>query len=325
MAGSGQQRARKAGGERVDLVALRAALPDGLRDALDAYERHLRLEANRSQHTVRAYLGDAVGLLNHLHRLGGRTVGDLELGTLRGWLGIQRNQGVARTTLARRAASLRTFTAWAHRAGLAPSDPGALLANPRAHRTLPPVLDTTEAARAMTPARDPQTALGRRDRMIMELLYATGIRVSELVGLDVDDVDRSRRVVRVLGKGNKQRTIPVGRPAVRAVDAWLERGRPMWATADSGPALLLGARGRRLDPRTARRVVHERLAAVEGVPDMGPHGFRHTAATHLLEGGADLRSVQELLGHATLTTTQIYTHVSIERLRATYERAHPRA
>jgi integrase/recombinase XerC len=325
MAGSGQQRARKAGGERVDLVALRAALPEGLRDALDAYERHLRLEANRSQHTVRAYLGDAVGLVNHLHRLGGRTVGDLELGTLRGWLGIQRNQGVARTTLARRAASLRTFTAWAHRAGLAPSDPGALLANPRAHRTLPPVLDTTEAARAMTPARDPETALGRRDRMIMELLYATGIRVSELVGLDVDDVDRSRRVVRVLGKGNKQRTVPYGLAADRALDEWLRAGRSELAADSSGPALLLGARGRRIDPRTVRDVVHRAMAGVPGAPDIGPHGLRHSAATHLLEGGADLRAVQELLGHASLATTQLYTHVSVERLRRTYAQAHPRA
>ena len=317
-----QQGAR---GERVDLVALRAALPERLREALDGYERHLRLEANRSPHTVRAYLGDAVGLLDHLHRLGGRTVADLELATLRGWLGIQRNRGVARTTLARRAASLRTFTGWAHRAGLAPTDPGALLANPRAYRTLPPVLGTDEAARAMTPARDPDTALGRRDRLIMELLYATGIRVSELVGLDVDDIDRSRRVVRVLGKGNKQRTVPYGLAAERALDDWLRSGRGELVGGGSGAALLLGARGRRIDPRTVRDVVHRAMAGVPGAPDIGPHGLRHSAATHLLEGGADLRAVQELLGHASLATTQLYTHVSVERLRRTYAQAHPRA
>jgi integrase/recombinase XerC len=149
--------------------------------------------------------------------------------------------------------------------------------------------------------------------------------VSELCGLDVDDIDESRQTVRLLGKGNKERTVPLGRPAMGAVREWLKRGRSQWVTADSGPALLLGARGRRLDPRSARRVVHQRLREMPGLPDLGPHGLRHSAATHLLEGGADLRSVQELLGHATLATTQIYTHVSIERLRATYERAHPRA
>jgi integrase/recombinase XerC len=310
---------------RVDLVALRGALPERLGAALDAYDRHLRLEANRSPHTVRAYLGDAVGLLDHLHRLGGRSVGDLELSTLRGWLAIQRNRGLARTTLARRSASLRTFTAWAHRCGLTAADSGALLANPRAHRTLPPVLDRAEAARAMEPARDPGTALGRRDRLIMELLYATGIRVSELVGLDLDNVDRSRRVVRVLGKGNKQRTVPYGLAAERALEDWLRRGRHEVVVDGSDPALLLGARGRRIDPRTVRDVVHRAMAGVPGAPDIGPHGLRHSAATHLLEGGADLRAVQELLGHASLATTQLYTHVSVERLRRTYTQAHPRA
>jgi integrase/recombinase XerC len=164
-----------------------------------------------------------------------------------------------------------------------------------------------------------------RDRVVLELLYATGVRVSELCGLDLLDVDAGRRVLRVLGKGSKERAVPYGVPAQRALDAWLTRGRPVWAGPRSGTALLLGARGGRLDPRTARAVVHRRLADVPGAPDLGPHGLRHTAATHLLEGGADLRSVQELLGHATLATTQIYTHVSIERLRKSYERAHPRA
>ncbi|MBV9369204.1 MAG: tyrosine-type recombinase/integrase, partial [Frankiales bacterium] len=164
-----------------------------------------------------------------------------------------------------------------------------------------------------------------RDQAVLELLYAGALRVSELCGLDIDDLDLSRRTVRVLGKGRKERTVPIGVPAATAASRWLAEGRPRWVQPGSGPALLLGARGRRLDPRTARRSVHRRLAAVGGLPDLGPHGLRHTAATHLLEGGADLRSVQELLGHATLATTQIYTHVSIERLRASYERAHPRA
>jgi integrase/recombinase XerC len=159
----------------------------------------------------------------------------------------------------------------------------------------------------------------------MELLYATGIRVSELCGLDVGDLDEERRTVRVLGKGNRERTVPAGIPAVAAVGAWTRSGRPLVVTPGSGHALFLGARGRRLDPRTARRVVHTRIAEVPGTPDSGPHGLRHAAATHLLEGGADLRSVQEILGHASLTSTQIYTHVSVERLRAAYRQAHPRA
>ena len=167
--------------------------------------------------------------------------------------------------------------------------------------------------------------LALRDQLIVELLYATGIRVSELCGLDTDDVDRSRRLLRVLGKGNKQRTVPFGEPAQAALTAWLDDGRPELATADSGPALLLGARGRRLDPRQARTVVHQTVAAVDGAPDIGPHGLRHSAATHLLEGGADLRVVQELLGHSTLATTQLYTHVTVARLRAVHDQAHPRA
>jgi integrase/recombinase XerC len=149
--------------------------------------------------------------------------------------------------------------------------------------------------------------------------------VSELCGLDIDDIDTGRRVLRVLGKGNKQRTVPFGEPAELALTQWLTDGRPALATAISGPALLLGARGRRLDQRQARTVVHQTIAAVDGAPDIGPHGLRHSAATHLLEGGADLRVVQELLGHSTLATTQLYTHVSVARLRAVHDQAHPRA
>jgi integrase/recombinase XerC len=306
------------------LADLRAGLPPAMGEAVDAYERHLRLEANRSPHTVRAYLGDVVGLLDHAARLGGRDLDDLDLPMLRGWLAILQRRGAARTTIARRSAALRTFTGWAHATDRAATDPGALLASPRAHRTLPPVLDTDEAAAAMEPPGDADSALGVRDRLILELLYATGIRVSELVGLDTDDVDRGRRVVRVLGKGNKERTVPYGVAADRALDKWL-RIRSELATASSGPALLLGARGGRIDPRTVRTVVHRAVASVPGAPDIGPHGLRHSAATHLLDGGADLRAVQELLGHASLATTQLYTHISVERLRQTYARAHPRA
>jgi integrase/recombinase XerC len=167
--------------------------------------------------------------------------------------------------------------------------------------------------------------MGLRDLAILELLYATGSRVGELSGLDLDDLDGERRVVRVFGKGRKERSVPYGAPAAVAVRTWIDRARPQLCSEASGAALFLGARGGRIDPRTVRRIVHDRLAAVDGAADVGPHGLRHTAATHLLEGGADLRSVQEILGHASLGTTQIYTHVSNERLRAAYKLAHPRA
>ncbi|HVV20038.1 MAG TPA: tyrosine-type recombinase/integrase, partial [Pseudonocardiaceae bacterium] len=164
-----------------------------------------------------------------------------------------------------------------------------------------------------------------RDQAVLELLYATGVRVSELCGLDIDDVDYSRRVIRVLGKGQRERTVPFGAPAERAMWRWQFQGRPKLVGPASTSAFFLGARGGRLDPRTARRVVHDAVSAVPGAADMGPHGLRHSAATHLLEGGADLRSVQELLGHATLATTQLYTHVTVERLRAIHDRTHPRS
>ena len=160
---------------------------------------------------------------------------------------------------------------------------------------------------------------------VLELLYATGIRVSELCGLTPDSFDHGRRTVRVVGKGDKERTVPVGVPALRAVTRWLEVGRPVLARPGSGPALFLGVRGGRLDPRTARRITRERLRDGGAARPTGPHGLRHTAATHLLEGGADLRSVQEILGHSSPATTQIYTHVSIERLKSSYRQAHPRA
>jgi integrase/recombinase XerC len=299
-------------------------LPPALEAVLEAFRRHLELELSRSAHTVRAYTGDVAGLLEHAARLGVTEVGELDLTVLRSWLARSRSTGAARTTLARRGSSARVFTAWASRRGLLASDPGALLATPKGHRPLPEVLRPDEAAR-LVDAVDGDTPEDLRDRCALELLYATGIRVGELCGLDVDDVDTERRVVRVLGKGNRERSVPYGAPAATAVDAWLVRGRPLWATVGSGPALLLGRRGGRLDPRTARTLVHRRLADVPGAPDVGPHGLRHSAATHLLEGGADLRSVQELLGHATLATTQIYTHVSVERLRASHAQAHPRA
>ena len=296
---------------------------------LEEFDEYLALQCGRSEHTRRAYLGDLRSLFEFADQQISETGLDaLSLPLLRSWLAAQATAGAARTTLARRTSSVKTFTAWAVRRGLIAADPAVRLQVPKARRTLPSVLRQDQALDAMAAAKsgaqqgDP---LALRDRLIVELLYATGIRVSELCGLDLDDVDTSRRLLRVLGKGNKQRTVPFGVPAQTALTAWLADGRPALATADSGPALLLGVRGRRLDPRQARTVVHQTIAVVDGAPDIGPHGLRHSAATHLLEGGADLRAVQELLGHSTLATTQLYTHVTVARLRAVHDQAHPRA
>ncbi|MFI6819410.1 tyrosine recombinase XerC [Micromonospora sp. NPDC050187] len=382
--------------------ALHEALPPPLRDAVDEFARHLSQVRDRSPHTVRAYVADLVSLLDHTVRMGGRVPADVDLTVLRSWLAKQRTMGAARSSLARRAASARTFSAWAHRSGLLPSDVAATLASPRARRELPTVLRVDQAATlldaarrtrtgrtptgtttaapdapvpapersrpaapAPEPAETPAGAAGQRpdedaqagqqpdrddgagdrpdgngeagqrpdrdeeavllrDRALLEVLYATGVRISEACGLDTGDVDHGRRLIRVLGKGGRERSVPYGLPAQRAVDEWLRRGRPVLARPGCGDALLLGARGGRLHPTTARRIVTG-LADAAGLPHTSPHDLRHSAATHLLEGGADLRAVQEILGHSSLASTQIYTHVSVERLRAAYRQAHPRA
>ena len=303
-------------------------LPEPMARVLADYERHLVAERDLTPHTVRAYLGDVSGMLAHAARLGHTDVTTLDLRSLRSWLANQQTLGKARTTMARRATAARVFTGWLHRTGKVESDVGALLGSPKARRTLPPALRTDEVRELLQAAAtraDDGSAVGLRDVAVLELLYATGIRVGELCGLDVDDLDHERRVVRVLGKGRKERSVPYGVPAERALGAWMLHGRPALAVQGSGPALFLGTRGGRLDQRAVRTMVHARLTDVPGAPDLGPHGLRHTAATHLLEGGADLRSVQELLGHASLATTQIYTHVTTDRLRQAFRQAHPRA
>ncbi len=333
-------------------------LPDPLERALVAFGRHLTAERSLSPHTVRAYIGDIDGLLRDAAARGCAELADIDIGILRAWLAGQHRAGQARATIARRAAAARTFTAFAHRQGLLPSDPGIQLGAPKVHKRLPQVLDQQQMNAVLTgPDRGARPNAGRepaegradvqagdrvreddqaqagervaaavalRDSALMELLYASGIRVGELCGLDLGALDTGRRTVRVLGKGSKERVVPVGIPAVRAVQDWLAAGRPVLAGPSAGRAVFLGARGGRIDPRTVRRVVHAKLAAAS-VPDTGPHGVRHTTATHLLEGGADLRSVQEILGHSSLATTQIYTHVSVERLVTVYQQAHPRA
>lgn len=297
-------------------------------EVLADFERHLRAERNRSEHTVRAYLTDLRGLADALEGAGVGTLQDVSLADLRSWLAEQAEAGAAPGTIARRAASARTFFRWAHERHLVGTDPALRLASPRRGRRLPGVLAGRDAAALMEVAgvaADDDDPVRIRDRAVLELLYASGMRVGELTGLDVDDVDSRTRVARVLGKGGKERTVPFGEPAARALRDWLERGRPRLATADSGSALFLGRRGRRVDQRQVRTLVHDLLRHVPEAPDLGPHGLRHSAATHLLEGGADLRTVQELLGHSSLATTQIYTHVSVDRLRAAYQQAHPRA
>ena len=306
----------------------RAELSEPFAQVLADYERHLVAERDLTPHTVRAYLGDISSMLTHATALGHTDLRTLDLRALRSWLANQQTRGRARTTMARRATAVRVFTAWLSRTGRIGEDPGSSLGSPKAHRPLPAALNQEEVRLLLDAAAERAAAdgaRGLRDLAILELLYATGIRVGELCGLDVDDLDDERRVVRVLGKGRKERTVPFGRPAERALHAWLRQGRSELVAAGSGPALFLGTRGGRIDQRAVRTLVHARLAEVPGAPDLGPHGLRHTAATHLLDGGADLRSVQELLGHASLATTQIYTHVSADRRRRAYQQAHPRA
>ncbi|MDI6097621.1 tyrosine-type recombinase/integrase [Actinoplanes sp. NEAU-A12] len=390
---------------------LHERLPAALREAVDEFGRHLAVVEGRSEHTVRAYVGDVVSLLDHAAFEGRATVAELDITVLRGWLAARMGSGAARSSQARRAAAARAFTGWAHRTGRSPEDPGAQLASPHAHRSLPTVLRADQAASLMAAARpasgpsneqaagptprpkneqaagpaggpkgarddsapgeaatagdtreretprsagpgsDRQDGVAReartrmddacedgtregetpggdglaiRDRAVLELLYATGVRVSELCALNRADVDHARQVVRVFGKGAKERAVPFGHPARRALDDWLRLGRPELANRSSRDALFLGARGGRLQATVVRRIVAN-AARAAGLPHTSPHDLRHSAATHLLDGGADLRAVQELLGHSSLASTQIYTHVSTERLRAAFKQAHPRA
>ncbi len=294
-----------------------------------AFTRHLEVERNLSVHTVRAYIGDLESLIAHLEQIGVTDISQLELVHLRSWLANQQVKGGARTTLSRRAVSVRLFTKWALKNKYLEKDVAATLATPKGHRTLPEVLGIYDAKTAMdsmaTRAAEEETPIAVRDVAMVEMLYASGARVAELCGLDLSDIDYDRQTIRVLGKGNKERTIPLGNPAMRAIEAWIKDGREALKNSLSGNAVFLGARGKRIDQRTVRTVVYNALQAIEGIERMGPHALRHSAATHLLEGGADLRTVQEILGHASLATTQIYTHVSTERLQKVFKQAHPRA
>lgn len=291
------------------------------------YEEHLALVRNLSSNSIRGYVTDLESFLKHMEKLGIVEFNQLEIEHIRSWLANLQSTGVARSTLTRRIVSIRAFTNWAAANGWLTSDLGANLAIPKPHRVLPEVLNVDEAATVIKSlevkvAEEP-TALNYRDLAILEVLYGSGIRVSELCGLDLGDIDNSRNTLNVIGKANKQRVVPIGIPAINALSNYLKIGRGEFANQLSEAAVFLGARGKRIDQRTVRQVVYEAMKAVGAT--MGPHGLRHSAATHLLEGGADLRTVQEILGHASLATTQIYTHVSPERLQSAYKQAHPRA
>lgn len=323
---------------------------------VEGFADHLMHERNRSDQTVRAYLSDVEGLIaevaehERLQPVEGawpEVLGGLDLADLRGWLGRLSAAGRSRSTLARKTASVRVFMAWAVREGYLEQDPSLRLSSPKRSSTLPDALSADQTGRLLDTAGEPtpedarERAVALRDAALLEVLYATGLRVSELVGLDRQDVDHERRTLVVTGKGGKQRTVPFGAPAATALERWLDHGRrvlvaddptghrPSSASASASglarDALFLGVRGGRLGVRQVREVVNRALAGLGDTAARGPHVLRHTAATHLLDGGADLRSVQELLGHSSLQTTQLYTHISVDRLREGYRQAHPRA
>jgi integrase/recombinase XerC len=300
--------------------------------AIDDFVSYLSSERGYSPHTVRAYRSDLASLAEFATA---RAIDDstlLTLETYRDWLWTASQAGSSKATLARRSATAKSFSAWLSRSTGLTTDAASRLRAPRPDRSLPRVLSKD----AMTAVLDSLAARARdgepvalRDLAIVELLYASALRVSELVGIDTADLDLDRRTVRVMGKGSKERVVPFGEPAHVALVDYLRRGRPALAARATGgtrsSAVYLGARGARLGTRSVYGLVSKLLLDVPGSGPEGPHAFRHTAATHLLDGGADLRAVQEMLGHASLGTTQIYTHVTTERLRQTYRQAHPRA
>jgi integrase/recombinase XerC len=295
-------------------------------EVVGAFRLHLSAARGLSHHSVRAYCGDVQHMIDFARRRG-VAWHEVDLATLRAWLASMSAGKLSRSTIARRGAAVRAFFGWAMAEGYVIEDPTARLVTARVGSALPDVLSVGPAARMLDVARDAagsgEPALVR-DWALLELLYGTGVRVGELVGADIDDVDLAARLLRVMGKGAKERVVPFGVPASTAVAAWLGGARGALVGPSSGPALFVGVRGGRMDQRQVRSVVH-RAARQAGVDDVAPHALRHSAASHLLQGGSDLRSVQEILGHASLATTQRYTHVSPERLRRSYALAHPRA
>ena len=299
------------------------------RELENAYVEHLRNVRNLSENSIRAYVADLESMVTHINQMGIEDFSALELNHLRSWLSNLQVKGGARASISRRVVSIRAFTYWAAKNGWLPRDIGRDLVAPKPERNLPEIIDIENAAKAIQAlevrAAEEESPIAFRDLAVIEILYATGIRVSELVGLNIEDIDRSRNTIKVLGKGSKERVVPIGIPALKALDKYLELGREKFVNQNSGRALFLGGRGKRIDQRIVRTIVYNATEAVGNGIKLGPHALRHSAATHLLEGGADLRTVQEILGHSSLSTTQIYTHVTEERLKKAYEQAHPRA
>lgn len=291
------------------------------------YDHELAVRRGLSEHTVRAYVKEARSLFDFLATYSSdveQSLEFLELADLRSWLAWRQSAGHSRATMARHSAAIRSFTRWLHKNGYLANDPGLRLKSPRADNALPKVLSKDQAKRLLDTAAvraAEEGGLAVRDWAMLEMLYASGIRVSELVGLDVTSI-QADSTLRVVGKGNKERIVPFGRPAREALSQWLSV-RPQFLKGDH-QAVFVGQAGKRIDPRMVRTVL-DRLTMLADLPHIGPHGLRHSAATRLLEGGSDLRSVQEVLGHSSLGTTQRYTHVSAERLRSAFGQAHPRA
>lgn len=313
-----------------------ASLPQGAAAAVARFEQMLLHEQHKSENTVRAYVRDVTAMLTWLGSSGEcDRLADLSVSHVRSWLAFRHQAGVSRATLARQSSSLRVFTAWLEQQRILPIDIGSTLATAPAKRSLPTVLKPAQTQQLLSPELQPVAATAPnaeptptqlRDQAVLEVLYAAGLRVSEAAALNVDSIDYSRNTLRVVGKGNKERVVPLGLPAVAAIERWLQHGRAVWVKNPTESALFLGVRGGRLDVRSIRRILAHQLSLHPELPqDVSPHDLRHSAATDLLAGGADLRTVQEYLGHASLATTQIYTHISVDRLRECYRQAHPRA
>ena len=302
------------------------------RPVLDRFERFLRYEKHRSEETIRSYISDLEGFFGYMARRGVRHLDSIDASLIREWLGSLHLRQAARSTVARRGSTLRTFFTWAQEEELVHANPTRGMRTPKRENHLPPVLSREQMNQLLTTlqerrAQDPRDARLLRLEAVVEVLYASGMRISELTGLDLQSVDRANKTVRVLGKGNKERVVPLGTPALKALNRWVSYGRPQWIQegAQGVTALFIGPRGGRANARQIREDLTRLLRTVENTQASGAHVLRHSAATHLVDGGADIRSVQELLGHSSLATTQIYTHVSMKRLAETYARAHPRA
>lgn len=298
---------------------------------IDAWGVYLRANLAVSEHTLRAYVSDLRSFTTYcqVDELSTENIRSVvTLRAIRAWLASLVQQGKSRSTISRRTASIRSFTAWAYRRGYLDSDPGLLVTSARGDQKLPQVQTPSDTAEllsyASTRTREENSPAAIRDWAILETIYATGIRVSEVCSLDTTSIDQQGMTLRVIGKGNKERVVPFTRACLSALQAWLSHGRPSLAIPEAGRALFVGDKGRRIDPRVIRAMIH-RMCAQAGVRDLAPHALRHTAATHILAGGADLRAVQEMLGHSSLQTTQRYTHVDAQRLSAIYKQAHPRA